>query len=130
MPADRLFKDEVIALYFDRRELKPFAEPVSSTQLQEGAVYFAINYVDDEMLIPVIETLVFVGRNLEPGDVEKVYFQDVESYREGVRYGSNAEEDWARFQTGSENELNHIFDYERALDVMLRCSLRRKETGI
>lgn len=66
------------------------------------------------LLIPLIETLVFIGRNLEPGDEGTVYFQDVESYREGVRYGSESENDWAKFETGSENELGHIFDYRQA----------------
>lgn len=117
-------------MYFNGRELKPYAEPVSSNELQEGTVYFAVNYVDDEMLIPLMETLVFIGRNLEPGDVGTVYFQDVESYREGVRYGADSQNEWAKFETGSENELGHIFHYEQALDGLMHCSLRRKETGI
>jgi hypothetical protein len=117
-------------VYFDGRELKPYAEPVLSNELQEGAVYFAVNYVDDEMLIPLMETLVFIGRNLEPGDVGTVYFQDVESYREGVRYGSDSENEWAKFETGSENELGHIFHYEQALDGLMHCSLRRKELNL
>jgi hypothetical protein len=112
-------------VHFEARELKPYAEPVSSTELREGQVYFAVNFVDDEMLIPMMETVVFVGRNLKPEDVGSVYFQDVESYGEGIRWGSPHE--WAKFQTGSENEVNHIFDYERALDVLMWCSLRRKE---
>jgi hypothetical protein len=58
-------------VYFDGRELKPYAEPVSSNELEEDAVYFAVNYVDDEMLIPLMETLVFIGRNLEPGMLER-----------------------------------------------------------
>jgi hypothetical protein len=41
-----------------------------------------INYADDEMLVPIMETVVFIGRNLEPNDVRQVYFQDVESHRE------------------------------------------------
>jgi hypothetical protein len=126
MPQRAHSYEEEIALYFDGRELTPFAEPVSSTELQEGAVYFAVNYVDDEMLIPVIGTLVFVGRDLEPDDVGTVYFQDVESYREGVRYGQNSQDEWAEFQTGSENEIGHIFNYEQALDELMRCSLNRK----
>ena len=65
-------------------ELKESAEPVSAGDLREGEVYFAINYVDDDMLIPVMETVVFIGRNLEPGDVGQVYFQDVQSYQEGI----------------------------------------------
>ncbi|SRR6266496_5634573 len=113
---------------FEARELLPYAEPISSTDLEVGTVYFAVNYVDDEMLVPIMETLVFIGRNLEPGDVGKVYFQDVESYREGVRYGSDSEDVWAKFETGSENELGHIFEYERALDVLMQCSLRRRDT--
>ena len=117
-------------MYFDGRELKPYAEPVSSNELQEGAVYFAVNYVDEEMLIPLMETLVFIGRNLEPGDVGMVYFQDVESYREGVRYDSDSEDELAKFETGSEKELGHIFHYEPALEVLMHCSLRRKEAGI
>lgn len=113
-------------MYFKGRELKSYAEPVSSSELREANVYFAVNFVDDEMLIPKMETLVFVGRNLEPDDVGKVYFQDVESYREGVRYGSHSQDEWAMFETGSENELGHIFDYEKALEVLMWCSLRRK----
>lgn len=84
-------------MYFEGRELTTYAEPVSSSELREGEVYFAVNYVDDDMLIPVMETVVFIGRNLEPDDVGQVYFQDVESYREGVRYGLDKEDGWANF---------------------------------
>lgn len=115
--------------HFEGRELKTFAEPVSSAELRKGEVYFAINYIDDAMLIPVMETLVFVGSNLEPGDVGEAYFQDVESYREGVPYNFGADEGSATFYSGPENELNHIFTYERALDVLMRCSLRRRDAG-
>lgn len=116
-------------MHFDGRDLKPYSEPVLNAEIQEGAVYFAITFVDQEMLIPLVETLVFIGRNLEPGDIGKVYFQDVQSYREGIPYGGD-EDDVAEFQTGSENELSHIFAYERALEVLMRCSLNRKRAGI
>jgi hypothetical protein len=115
---------------FDGRELQSYAEPVSSTELREEAIYFAVNYVDDEMLIPSMETLVFIGRNLEPGEVGRVYFQDVQSYREGFRYDSDSEDELAKSETGSENEIGHIFDYERALEVLMRCSIRRKQQGL
>lgn len=115
-----------LKVFFDGRELEPSAEPVSLTELAEGEVYFAVNFVDDEMLIPIMETLVFVGKNLEPDDVGQVYFQDVESYLDGVRYGSASEDDWAKFESGSDNEVRHIFNYEHALEVLMRCSLRRR----
>jgi hypothetical protein len=115
---------------FERRNLRPYAEPVSASELCNETVYFAVNFVDDEMLIPVFETVVFIGRDLEAGDVGKVYFQDVQSYREGIRYGQNSEDEWAKFQTGSEDQLGHIFVFERALDVLIRCSARRNEAGV
>ena len=69
-------------MYFEGRDLTDHAEPVSASELCEGQVYFAVNYVDGEMLIPIMETIVFIGRNLEPDDAGQVYFQDVESHRE------------------------------------------------
>ena len=117
-------------MFFEARELKEYAEPVSATELTEGEVYFALNYVDGDLLVPVMETVVFIGRYLEPDDVGQVYFQDVESYREGVRYGWKNDGEVAKFQTGSEKELAHIFHFEKALNQLMRCSLNRQRAGI
>ncbi|HZE68521.1 MAG TPA: hypothetical protein VE135_03220 [Pyrinomonadaceae bacterium] len=117
-------------MYFEGRELSTSAEPVSSTELQPGEIYFAVNFVDHEMLIPIVETLVYIGRNLEPGDIGKVYFQDIESHREGVGYLSSSKDNLARFLGGSQNELGHIFTFEKALDVLLGCSLRRRNVKV
>ena len=115
---------------FEERELKRYAEAVSKDQLEVGSVYFFITYVDDQMLIPTMETVVFVGRNLEAGDVGQVYFQDIDSYRQGVRYSApNPEEREAHCFTGSEDELGHVFDYEHALEELMKCSLRRRGTS-
>ena len=114
-------------LYFEGRDLKPYVEPVSSEQLQEGTIYFAVNYVDREMLIPTMETLVFVGRNLESGDKGRVFFQDVRSYRKGVKYDWEATDAIGTFYSGSENQIGHIFEFEQALDNLLRCLLRRRK---
>src|SRR5258708_29857054 len=82
---------------FEARELKPYSEPVRVEELQEGRVYFAVNFLDTAMLIPTMEPVVFIGRNLEPGDVERFYFQDADSYRQGIRYGTGVAEDDATF---------------------------------
>lgn len=108
------------------RDLKPYAEPIAASELQEGSVYFFVNFIDREMLIPTIETVVYVGKNLEPNDENQVYFQDIESFRNGIRYGSG---EGAVFETGSADELGHVFEYERALDVLMACSLRRQKAG-
>jgi predicted RNA-binding Zn-ribbon protein involved in translation (DUF1610 family) len=66
-----------------------------------------------------------VGENLEPGDEDQVYFQDIDSFNRGVRYGDDGNDDFALFQKGSKNELGHVFTLEHALDVLLACSVRR-----
>jgi hypothetical protein len=114
---------------FEARELNPYAEPVSADDLIEHSVYFALTFIDDEMLIPSLEPVVFVGRNLEAGDEGTLYFQDIDSYRRGLRYRESGEDIHGTFFTGSEEQIDHIFDFESALNVLLVCSLRRKGPG-
>jgi len=78
---------------FEARELKPYAEPVTASLLKEGNVYFSVHFADKELIIPTLEAWVFAGRKLDPNDDENhLWFQDVESYREGIRYDSATEE--------------------------------------
>jgi len=110
----------------EARELKPFTEPVLSNELQEGRTYFSLTYADEDMLIPILTPLVFVGRNLADGQAA-LYFQDIDSYRQGIRIDSTDEDRSATFDICLENEIIHIFTYEYALDELLHCSLRRKK---
>ncbi|HEX9982474.1 MAG TPA: hypothetical protein VGF69_04350 [Thermoanaerobaculia bacterium] len=71
---------------FEARELKKYAEPISASDLEEGAVYFALTFVDEEMLIPHVETIVYVGANLDGTDGNRVYFQDIDSFKAGTRF--------------------------------------------
>jgi hypothetical protein len=114
-------------LHFEGRFLKPYAEPVSLAELELDEVYFSVQYFDDEMRPPVVETLVFIGQNLEPEDEGRVYFQDLESYLAGVRYDTSSQDDDAVFYAQQEKHLNHIFQYENALNELLKCSLRRQK---
>jgi hypothetical protein len=97
------------------RELKPYAEPVLPNQLQENSVYFSLNYFDEEMLIPILAPLVFIGRNLAEGHVG-VYFQDIESYQQGIRFDSDDEEHNATFEVCLEDQMGHIFTYDQAVE--------------
>jgi hypothetical protein len=110
---------------FEERELKPYAEPIPPEELKCGETYFAVLYVDDDGVVPSLEPLVFIGRDLEPGDEGKVYFQDYSSYRDGVRFETATADDGVIFHTGREK---HVFDYEHALDVLMACALRRRKT--
>jgi hypothetical protein len=116
-------------MHFKERDLPSHGEPVSAAELREGSVYFSVHYADDELLIPTMETLVFIGRDLEPGDSGQVYFQDIDSYKAGVRFEMPTEGGPARFSTGSEAEVSHIFEYEQALEELMRCSVRRRQHG-
>ena len=111
---------------FEERELKSYAEPIQANVLVAGQVYFSVQFADESLLVPLMETWIFAGRNLRSGDRdETLYFQDVESYLRGIRYGTS-EADEARFQIATPNNVNHIFDYEHALDELMKCALRRR----
>ena len=110
---------------FESRELKSYAEPVNANRLVEGEFYFMVQFADERLLVPIITTWIFLGRKLDPDDVEEtLYFQDVDSYEEGARYGS-PDIEGARFSIYAENEINHFFEFEHALQEMMKCSLRR-----
>jgi hypothetical protein len=116
-------------IHFEEREIKPYAEAVSATELKIGEVYFFVNYVD-HLLTPTMETVVFIGRNLEEGDVGILYFQDVRSYRQGVSYEWTTEgNSKATIYAALESQTAHIFEYEQALDGLLGCWLRRRKEG-
>ena len=110
-------------VYFSGRDLKPYAESIAVRDLKEGDVYFAVTFLDDELLIPSLEPMVFIGTNLEDNERDLRYFQDAESYRQGIRFGSEGASGRATFYCGAEHK--HIFDYEHALNCLLLCSLRR-----
>lgn len=107
---------------FEARDLKPYGEYVESSGLVEGETYFAIHFLDDQMLVPELVPLVFIGRNLEPGDSGRLYFQEADSYLSGIRYGDRGE---TEIHVVEENSP-FVFEFERALDVLLNCSLRRQ----
>jgi len=114
---------------FEARELKPYAEPVPAAELKEGMAYFSVEFVDSAMHLPRLEPVVFIGRDLCPGDAGQVYFQDAASYLRGTRYHANNEPSDAEFFQCPEGQTKHIFNYEQALDEMMSCSLRRKGVG-
>lgn len=115
-------------LRFEARDLRPYAEPVSAGDLAEGEVYFSVRYIDGDMLIPTMDTLVFIGKDLGEGDAGKLYFQDVDSYLHGVRFATASDDDGALFITESVDKP-WIFQFEKALDLLLKCSLRRASSS-
>lgn len=125
-------------MYFEGRELKPYGEFVKAADLVVGRVYFRVSYLDQDMMIPELVPLVFIGRDLSsehPG----LYYQDAASFLAGRRWGETSEEateaeqieaghrseGW--FETESERTYSQVFEFEQGLDGLLACSLRRRQ---
>lgn len=130
-------------MIFESRELKPYGEYMKSEELIEGQIYFRVSFLDEEMLTSEMVPLVFIGRDLQP-DGPGLYFQDAYSYIEGERYQP---EDWGiitdekpsnRIRRGHEcwfeimedDKYTSVFEYEKALDQLLKCSLDRKKAAL
>jgi len=126
-------------VHFVGRELKSYGEFVKAADLVVGQVYFRVSFVDDDTVVPELVPLVFVGRNLDAEDAG-LYFQDIDSFLAGDRYDAaewrSSESDATatppplarecRFDVAPEREYSSVFEYEKALDQLLACSLRRK----
>jgi hypothetical protein len=110
---------------FEGRELKDYAEPVLPDQLQEGKVYFAVVFLDKDGLVPSVGPRAFIGTKAEP-EGNKHYFQDFACYRRGIPIDSPNADEEATLVTGAGR---CIFEYDRALDVLLACALRRQRDG-
>jgi hypothetical protein len=114
-----------MGMYFEGRELKPYAEPIEFDFLKEGSVYFSVTFIDEKMHIPQMEPFVVIGCGLSDTDTSDIYFQDVDSFEAGVRFNTATDADNANFLRISKNELSCIFEFDRALEVLMTCSLRR-----
>lgn len=56
-------------------ELKSYAEPVTPKDMKEGRVYFAVQFLDTDLLVPVLEPFIFIGWNLDGSDADLRFFQ-------------------------------------------------------
>lgn len=80
----------------------------------------------DLSVIPMVSSLTFIGKNLLDDEVSTLYFQDVESYRAGIRItDENPDPDSGWFETWPEAS-HSICEFENALELLMLCSLRRK----
>jgi hypothetical protein len=99
-----------------------FAVPVTADNLRSGEVYFSVSYVDEDLLIPVVETFVFLGRDFYKEDVDSLFFQRAESYFAGGPRGHDAD----GLLAAAPEELNNMFELSGAVDALARCAERWK----
>ncbi len=100
------------------------AEPVSASRLTRGEVYFRVDYFDDEMLVPVMKSLVFLGRDVMGARDNDLYFQDLESFL-ALGTGADDDEDWGPLYRCADDQLTNIFALDKAIDEFQRCNVRR-----
>ena len=114
---------------FEARELPAYSEPVRAAELREGEHYFVVRFLDTEMLIPALEVVVFIGRDLAPSSQGALYFQDAASYRHGARWGKRNPPGVDPDFLETPEEVGRgvpVYTYDNALDILLGCALRRR----
>jgi len=111
-------------MHFEARELTEYGTPIERQDLVVGGVYFQVNYIDDDMQIPCMDTMVFIGTDIVP-DHPGFFFQDAQSHSEGMRHDDNANHNLVRIFHCDESSLRGVYDFEHALESLMRCSLRR-----
>lgn len=84
-------------------------------ELSEEKVYFTLQYLDENLLVPIIQTLVYLGKNLDGEGSDLYYFQDIDSYQDGGGY-PNHKGTTGQVFTLPEKALINIF----ALDGLVR----------
>lgn len=114
---------------FPATELKAYAEPVTPPEMKIGRVYFALQYLDEELFIPEVRPLIFLGWNLDGDKPDLRYFQDFGSFRAGIRYSSRSEEESQHFELCHAEGGSHVFEYDKALELLMVCALRRREAA-
>ena len=114
---------------FEARELPPYAEPLTADQLNVGDVYFVVTFADNEGLVPEMKAVVLAGTDLEGEGEGRLYFQDFASYQRGERHSSPTGKVQMEFETCLPDDLGFVFSFERAVDVLLACSLKRRSAA-
>jgi len=114
---------------FPATEIPSYGEPVCPDEMQAGRVYFALQYSDPDLLCPHLYPLIFLGCDLDGNRRNLRFFQDFNSYRAGVRYASHGEEDSGSFHVYGTDDGKHIYAYEQALKLLMRCALIRRDAA-
>lgn len=104
-----------------------------ASNLSEGWLYFMLSYTDGDSLFPVIDPMIYLGKNIDTEDPEdRWYFQDAESY---ALYGayprllqSHADNREVELYTFRDIDLIHVKDFQEICAELQECKRRRKES--
>jgi hypothetical protein len=82
-----------------------------------------LQYLDEALLIPSVQTVVYVGKNLDAKDDGVYYFQDVDSYQEIGAY-PNQKEGTGQVLSLPEKALVNVFALDGLVRELTAASLR------
>ncbi len=103
----------------------PSHQKVTASNLVRGSLYFMVSFVDPEMMIPILETLIFEGRN----DLGDFKFRNAISVFLGE--SDEAAAAAARIVFCEESELAGLEDLEGAVKILTACAdQRRRKAGV
>jgi hypothetical protein len=91
-----------------------------------GTTYFSISYGDPDLLAPIVESLVYIGRDLQ-GDGQ-LHFQDVASFRRGDTWQRPGPA--SKFVRTSTADMCQILDFDELLNAVLDCAARRRAPSV
>jgi hypothetical protein len=106
-------------MIFPERLLPIGDDPVPEQSLVVGEVYFKVHFADEDCLCPTVLPLVFLGTGAAGHQENLLVFQD-----EGFLAGAPASAEALHlFSVGN---LQGLYFFDVALDIVCRVSLRRK----
>ncbi|HEX8611482.1 MAG TPA: hypothetical protein VF800_09365 [Telluria sp.] len=103
-----------------------YAEPIGASELKQGNLYFMLNYFDEDLLIPELQTLVFLGRDVTGGGDSLLYFQDIQSYTTRGPYPNSTDGPGDIFNC-TDDQLGCIFRLDKAVSALQNCVRRREK---
>lgn len=90
-------------------------------QLRERQTYLMISFFDDELAIPDVTTVIYLGKDIFRDAVDSHYFQEYSSYLEqgGRRDGSMI--------VATSDKLMNFFDLQGASELLSQCARLQNE---
>jgi hypothetical protein len=94
-------------------------------EFSPGQLYFMVQYIDPDLLVPVVQSVIFIGKNVDGEGEDLWYFQDVESHSTLGEY-PNAEVGPGDIFVLPEEGLSSIVVLDAVVKDLSECLDRRK----
>jgi hypothetical protein len=108
-------------------EPKATIRPVSVTDLNNSDTYLSVSYLDDQLLIPIVETIVFLGCDIFAEGGDTLYFQYAESYFEQGAFVPGVSQQREPLLAATPDGLNNIFTVPNGSEALVLCAERWRQ---